>query len=50
MYLAGGLSVENIKTAILEVNPFAVDACSSVEEVKGMKNHTKVKAFIFQVK
>jgi phosphoribosylanthranilate isomerase len=50
MYLAGGLSVENIKTAILEVKPFAVDACSSVEEVKGMKNHSKVKAFIFQVK
>ena len=50
MYLAGGLSAENVKRAILEVKPFAVDACSAVEEVKGIKNHTKVKSFIFQVK
>jgi len=50
MYLAGGLSVENITEAILAVKPFAVDACSSLEEVRGIKNHTKVINFIFQVK
>jgi len=50
MYLAGGLSAKNIAKAILAVKPFAVDACSSIEEVKGIKNHTKVKNFIFQVK
>ncbi len=50
MYLAGGLCAKNIAKAILTVKPFAVDACSSIEEVKGIKNHTKVKNFIFQVK
>ena len=50
MYLAGGLSAKNIAKAILAVKPFAVDACSSIEEVKGIKNHTKVKNFILQVK
>ena len=50
MYLAGGLSDVNIEKAILGVAPFAVDACSSLEEVKGLKNHTKVKNFILQVK
>jgi len=49
MYLAGGLSVENVKKSILEVKPFAVDACSSVEEVKGIKSQAKVKNFIFAV-
>ncbi len=50
IYLAGGLSAGNVMQAISEVNPFAVDACSLIEEVKGIKNHTKVKNFIFQVK
>jgi len=50
MYLAGGLSAENISEAILAVKPFAVDACSSIEKAKGVKNYAKVKNFIFQVK
>ncbi|MDQ3061263.1 MAG: phosphoribosylanthranilate isomerase [Acidobacteriota bacterium] len=50
MYLAGGLSAENISEAILAVKPFAVDVCSSIEKAKGIKNYTKVKNFIFQVK
>jgi phosphoribosylanthranilate isomerase len=50
MYLAGGLSAENILEAILAVKPFAVDVCSSIEKAKGIKNYTKVKNFIFQVK
>ena len=49
MYLAGGLSVENVKKSILEVKPFTVDACSSLEEVKGIKSQAKVKNFIFAV-
>ncbi len=49
MYLAGGLSAENVKRAILEVKPSTVDACSSLEEVKGIKSQAKVKNFIFAV-
>lgn len=50
MYLAGGLSSENIVRAILEVKPFAVDACSSLECEKGIKDSNKVRSFIFAVK
>lgn len=37
-YLAGGLSQENIANAILQVQPFAVDACSCLEIEKGKKD------------
>jgi phosphoribosylanthranilate isomerase len=50
VYLAGGLSLENVNKAILQVRPFGVDACSSVEMVKGIKSQTKVRDFIFAVK
>src|SRR5688572_22070558 len=35
LWLAGGLSPENVRSAILEVNPYAVDACSSLESRPG---------------
>lgn len=50
MYLAGGLSVENVADAILKVKPFAIDACSLLEKEKGIKDTLKVKDFIFAVK
>jgi phosphoribosylanthranilate isomerase len=50
MYLAGGLSAENIAEAIEKVQPYAVDACSLLEESKGVKNAEKVRDFIFAVK
>lgn len=46
MYLAGGLSVENVEEAIKNVSPFAVDACSCLESSKGKKDLKKVKAFV----
>lgn len=49
-YLAGGLSPENVKTAIQNSNPFAVDVCSGVEKVKGKKDLEKVEFFIQLVK
>lgn len=50
MYLAGGLSAENIAEAVERVNPFAVDACSCLEIRKGFKDSQKLKDFIFAVK
>ncbi len=50
MYLAGGLSAENVSNAILQVNPFAVDACSCLESKKGTKNSAKISDFISKVK
>ncbi|MCF6311427.1 MAG: phosphoribosylanthranilate isomerase [Verrucomicrobiales bacterium] len=45
--LAGGLTAENIATAIEQVNPFAVDTASGVESgTPGIKDLDKVKQFI----
>ena len=50
MYLAGGLSQDNIAQAIYNVKPFAVDACSCLESSKGKKDLTKVSDFISKLK
>ena len=50
LYLAGGLSHLNIARAVLEVRPFAVDACSLLEKEKGVKDSQKVRDFILAVK
>jgi len=46
LYLAGGLSAENISIAISQVAPFAVDACSALEVSPGRKDPEKVRAFV----
>jgi len=46
LILAGGLTSENVRDAIAEVQPFAVDVCSGVESGPGVKNHTAIKNFI----
>ena len=46
LYLAGGLSPENVAEAIETVRPFAVDACSSLEVIPGKKNHDRMRAFV----
>ncbi|HEX8923021.1 MAG TPA: phosphoribosylanthranilate isomerase [Pyrinomonadaceae bacterium] len=46
LFLAGGLSPENVAEAIAAVDPYAVDACSSLESVPGLKNAERVRAFI----
>ncbi len=44
--LAGGLKPENVKEAILAVEPYAVDVASGVEANPGVKDPKKVRAFI----
>ena len=50
LFLAGGLSPANIEEAIVAVQPYAVDACSSLERTPGKKNHDEVRAFIKNVR
>lgn len=50
LFLAGGLSPENVAEAITTVRPYAVDACSSLEERLGKKNHERVRAFVEAVR
>ncbi|MEX0674154.1 MAG: bifunctional indole-3-glycerol phosphate synthase/phosphoribosylanthranilate isomerase [Gaiellaceae bacterium] len=44
--LAGGLSPENVASAIAAVRPWAVDASSSLETEPGVKDHARVRAFV----
>jgi phosphoribosylanthranilate isomerase len=46
LFLAGGLSVENVAEAIAIVEPYAVDACSSLEREHGRKDAARMRAFI----
>jgi phosphoribosylanthranilate isomerase len=46
LFLAGGLSPENIEEAIAVVRPYAVDACSALEDSPGKKNGERLRAFV----
>lgn len=46
LFLAGGLSPENVADAVAEVGPFAVDACSSLETRPGQKDAERMRAFV----
>ena len=46
MFLAGGLSPENVAEAIESVRPYAVDTCSGIELKPGVKDHNRLRDFV----
>jgi len=50
VFLAGGLSPENVSEAIATVRPYAVDACSSLEISPGKKDPERMREFVAAVR
>jgi len=50
IFLAGGLTPENVVAAVAQVRPFAVDVSSGVEAAPGKKDHDQVRDFIQRVR
>src|SRR5688500_4215551 len=50
LFLAGGLSLQNIEQAIISVDPYGVDACSALEETPGKKNEERMRAFVKKIR
>jgi hypothetical protein len=50
LVLSGGLTADNVGDAIERVRPVAVDVSSGVEMSKGIKDHSKIAAFVAAVR
>ena len=46
LFLAGGLTPENIRSAIEEVRPYAVDINSGIETLPGIKDHRQLELLL----
>ncbi len=44
--IAGGLDASNVRRAIEIARPWGVDACSCIEKQPGLKDHSKMAAFV----
>ena len=50
IWLAGGLNADNVKQAIHTVRPYAVDVSSGVESEPGIKDSSRISAFVKAVR
>ena len=50
LILAGGLTPDNVASAVETVGPYAVDVLSGVEATPGRKDHDKVRRFVSEAK
>lgn len=50
LFLAGGLTPDNVAEAVRAVRPYAVDVCSGVETSPGRKSPQLMRRFVEQVK
>lgn len=50
VFLAGGLTSENVREAIEKVRPYGVDVSSGVERSPGVKDPAKLEAFVRRVR
>jgi phosphoribosylanthranilate isomerase len=50
LVLAGGLTPENVGSAVVAVRPWCVDVASGVESSPGVKDSAKVRAFVAAVR
>jgi len=46
LFLAGGLTLKNVKQAVQSIQPYAIDVASGVESVPGVKDPKLVEEFI----
>ena len=50
LFLAGGLTPENVHAAVSSVKPYAVDVSGGIEVSKGVKSPERMEAFIREVR
>jgi phosphoribosylanthranilate isomerase len=50
LFLAGGLTPENVAQAIQQVQPWGVDVASGVESAPGVKDQVKIELFVENAK
>lgn len=50
MFVAGGLTSENVERLVLHIRPFGVDVSSGIESSPGRKSAEKMRAFVERVR